>query len=106
MSEKGNGYINYTKEKGPVVANNELGGDRIYFQSAAEDSKGNLWLQTYRGGIWKYDHKKLTHYSVKDGSDIANVIALYQDNKGGLWLGTNGSGVYKFNGVEFVEFKP
>lgn len=106
VSEKGKGFINYTKENGPTVTNNDLGGDRMYFQSAAEDSKGNLWFQTYRGGIWEYDREHLTHYPIKDGKEIANVIALYQDNNGVLWLGTNGSGVYKFDGKEFVKFKP
>lgn len=105
VSEKGKGFINYTKEKGFDIENDDLGGDRIYFQSVAEDNNGNLWLQTYRGGIWRYDGKEAYKYPVKNGAKEVNVIAMYQDRQGGLWLGTQESGVYKFNGKDFVKFK-
>lgn len=103
--EKGQDFINYTKEKSLSVSNDALGGDRIYYQSIVEDAKGDVWMQTYQGGIWRFDGKKLIQYPVTDGKETAKVIAMYNDNSGGLWLGTNGSGVYKFNGKSFEKYK-
>ncbi len=62
-------------------------------------------MQTYQGGIWRFDGKTLIQYPVTDGTETAKVIAMYKDNSGGLWLGTNGSGVYKFNGKSFEKYK-
>lgn len=105
-SPKGKGFINYTREKGIDITSSLLSKDRIYFQSVAEDSNGDLWMQTYREGILRYDGKKVTRYPVKDGANDAKVISMYKDRRGGLWLGTDGSGVYKFNGKAFEKFRP
>jgi len=101
----GNINIKYRREKGIDISNDPLGDDRMYFQSAAEDSTGSLWLQTYIGGIWRYDGKTVQHYPVKDGNADAKVIRMYQDRNGGLWLATDGAGVYKFNEGQFEKFK-
>lgn len=105
-AEQSPGYVHYTRKPGFDFSDDALGGDRLYFQSAAEDAAGNLWLQTYMGGIWKYDGRGLTQYPVLDGKVPAKVVSLFQDRKGGLWLGTDGSGVYRYDGKGFVRFEP
>jgi ligand-binding sensor domain-containing protein len=100
---KGKGFVNYTTEKGIDVAKGLLSNDRLYFQSIVEDSLGDLWMQTYQEGIWRYDGNKTTRYFFHEDATV-KVISMYQDKRGGLWLGTDGSGVYKFNGKTFEQF--
>jgi ligand-binding sensor domain-containing protein len=105
--ELGKGYLNYTRETGiENISNGNLGGDRIYFQSIAQDTKGDLWMQTYQGGIWRYDGKTITNYPVKQGTEDVKVLTMYQDRQGGLWLATQERGIYKFDGTEFKPFQP
>lgn len=102
----GKGNINYTREEGIDFSNTLLSSDRLYFQSVVEDSMGDIWMQTYQEGIWRYDGRKVTYYPVKDATKNIKVISMYKDKNGGLWLGTDGTGVYKFNGETFEVFRP
>jgi len=76
-----------------------------YFNSGLKDDKGNLWMTTYGGTVWKYDGDKLTNQSVKYGNEEALLISIYQDRKGQLWLGSNNAGVYKYKGENFEKFE-
>ena len=104
--ENGNVLVKYDKEKGIDNLKATDGGDRTYFMSAVEDNDGDLWLCTYKQGVWRYDGESTTHYSVKDGAKEIMLFCIYKDNQGGLWLGTHENGAYKFNGQTFERFKP
>ncbi len=75
------------------------------YLSTVRDNNNNLWFVTYRSGVWKYDGKKIKHYSVQDNSKDITLFSIYKDNKGDLWLGTHENGAYKFNGTTFEKFK-
>jgi ligand-binding sensor domain-containing protein len=102
----GNGLISYKQEKGIGDLKVLIGEDFFYFPSIVEDNKGDLWMATYGGGVWRYDGKNITNYPVKDGSKDAWMVSIYKDNRGDLWLGTNDAGAYKFNGKTFDKFRP
>lgn len=105
IEENGNIMMKYQKEKG-IEGIQSKDGNHIYFLSIAEDKDGNLWMLTYKDGVWKYDGKKVTHYPVKaNGKDIT-LFSIYKDHKNDLWLGTHENGAYKFNGTFFESFKP
>jgi len=74
--------------------------------SIAKDNNNELWIATYRDGVWLYDGKNISHYSVKDGSKDITLFYIYKDNNGNLWLGTHEAGAYKFNGKTFEKFRP
>tara|TARA_B100000497_G_C7689313_1_gene418616 strand:+ start:1480 stop:2604 length:1125 start_codon:yes stop_codon:yes gene_type:complete len=97
--------INYKREKGIDNLKSPEGKNLIYFMSAIEDNKGDLWMVTYEQGVWRYDGKSITHYSVKDGSKDLTLFSIYKDKQGDLWLGTQEAGAYKFNGNTFEKFK-
>ncbi len=97
--------INYQREKGIVNLKAPEGKDKIYFMSVVEDDQGNMWMVTYSQGVWKYDGKTITHFSVKDGSEDITLFSIYKDKNGGLWLGTHEAGVYQFNGESFEKFR-
>jgi ligand-binding sensor domain-containing protein len=96
----------YNREKSIGSLDGKKDGNLNEYLSVARDANGALWFATYRDGIWRYDGKKITHYSAKDGTKDITVFSIYKDNFGKMWLGTHENGVYKFNGPTFERFKP
>jgi len=96
----------YEKITGIDKSNELLQNKLPYFNSGLSDSKGDLWMTTYGGGVWMYDGETLINFPVKKGDDEVLLISIYKDNSGVLWLGTDNDGVYKFNGESFEKFLP
>jgi ligand-binding sensor domain-containing protein len=96
--------VGYQKLEG-VNQSNGYFQERIpYFNSGLSDDKGDLWMTTYTGGVWKYDGDTLSNFSVMDGETEVLLISIYQDKEGVLWLGTDNAGVYRFNGESFERY--
>ncbi len=104
--EEGKSLINYKREKGIDLSETQNGGEAIYYQFITEDNHRDLWMSTYRSGVWKYDGVNMTHYPVRDGAEDIKIVSIYRDNHGDLWLGTQELGAYKFNGKTFEKFRP
>jgi ligand-binding sensor domain-containing protein len=98
--------LQYQKVKGIGNAKIFNGDAYIYYSYIVEDQQGNVWLTTWDKGVYKYDGKTITNYTVKDGTKDVNLVSMYQDKQGGLWLGTPENGTFKFNGHTFERFKP
>lgn len=98
--------VKYNRQKGIEGIKRADADDYVYFMSAVNDKNGGLWMATYNQGVWHYDGKKATQYSVKDGAKTATLYSVYKDKKGMLWLGSHEAGVYRFDGKTFVQFKP
>jgi ligand-binding sensor domain-containing protein len=96
----------YSREKSIGSLDGKKDGDLNEYLSIAKDNNNELWIATYRDGVWHYDGKKVTHYEVKDGAKDITLFSIYKDNYGDLWLGTPENGAYKFNGRAFERFKP
>jgi len=125
IAEDGNGDFWFnTKYRYSVYDNTTLNSDTFYrrqesigsldgkkdggineYLSIVKDSNNNLWIATYRNGVWKYDGTKVTHYPVQQNSKDITIYSICKDNNGQLWLGTNENGAYKFNGTTFEKFK-
>lgn len=75
-------------------------GNRV--GSIVEDSNNNLWFGTH-SGVYKYDGKTFTNYSVNDGLLDNMVSNILIDKSGNIWAGTWG-GVCKFDGDHFIHF--
>lgn len=105
-TEQGRTLVNYNREKGIDNLKAPDGEDLIYFMSAIEDKKGELWMVSYKNGVWRYDGQSIAHSSVKDGAKDITLFSIYKDNHGDLWLGTHDAGAYKFNGKTFENFRP
>lgn len=117
----GNVWLSNFKSKYKVTSENVLGYEKLkaidpshelldgylpHFNAGLVDNNANLWMTTYGGGAWSYDGEKLVNYPVKEGTEEALLITIYEDNQGVLWLGANNLGVYKFNGSSFEKFEP
>ncbi|MBA6154789.1 two-component regulator propeller domain-containing protein [Gelidibacter maritimus] len=65
----------------------------FYIQSIEEDNRGNMWIGTYKNGLWLYDSKnnefsKIQVLNAKNqkASDVRNI---FKDSKGRIWVGSN-----------------
>jgi ligand-binding sensor domain-containing protein len=81
--------INYNWEKSIEKLREPDGKGKIYFMSSIEDANGDLWMATYNKGVWRYDGKNTTHYSVGDGATEITLFSIYRDKQGNIWLGTH-----------------
>ncbi len=76
--------------------------DRVW--TIAEDLSGNIWFGTVEEGVWRYDGKNMTNFTVKDGLSSNTIWSIFVDNAGILWFGTEEGGVCKYDGNVFVNF--
>lgn len=104
IKENNKVLIKYERKEGIEGIISTSGNDAVYFMSAINDNKGNLWFATYSQGVWCYDGESAKQYIVKDGDKNTTLYSIYKDNKGEIWLGTHEAGTYKFNGESFEKF--
>ena len=103
IATMGNGIWRYTpttgKFKSYVSTHPSKDGLRSNSISAfMEDSHGNIWVSTDRGGISRYNKAGDTFvtYGIREGLPDDVVYNILEDKKGNLWFGTN-KGLVKFN---------
>jgi ligand-binding sensor domain-containing protein len=94
----------YKREKSIGSLDGKKDGNLNEYLSIVKDNDGNLWIATYRNGVWKYDGTKTIHYPIKVDTKDITIFSIYKDNNGTLWLGTHENGVLRFNGENFEQF--
>lgn len=80
-------------------ASNSVNANANYFNCITEDSKGNIWVGLYYGGLAAYHLKSDkfdTHYTTKDGLSNNNVVGIIEDKQKQLWISTS-NGLCKFD---------
>ncbi|MEW6324687.1 MAG: two-component regulator propeller domain-containing protein [Nitrospirota bacterium] len=75
-----------------------------YISSSLFDQDGRLWVGTLGGGLSRYDGRRWTSYTTKQGLSGNVVYALAADQQGRLWIGTDG-GVSRFDFQTFTNFR-
>lgn len=72
--------------------------------SFMEDKAGNMWFGTDGFGVYKYDGKKFTAFTQKDGLCDNVVSCMLEDSKGNIWIGSRNGGVSRYDGKSFENF--
>lgn len=81
--------------------NKSLGANAVY--ALCKDSKGNLWIGSWNGGVNRYNYKNETFIRYKNqpanptSLSKNNVFSIFEDQFGNLWVGTVGGGLNKFD---------
>jgi ligand-binding sensor domain-containing protein len=74
-------------------------GSNVYANTRCglQDKAGNLWFGTLREGVYRYDGKSFTQFTVKDGLSHNSVYSILEDRTGFIWIGTD-SGLCRYDG--------
>lgn len=54
-----------------------------------QDKAGNLWFGTTGDGVYRFDGKNFTQYTMSDGLTSNTVWSILQDKQGQIWFGTD-----------------
>jgi len=71
------------------LSNIKVGYNPNYIVALELDAEGNIWAGTWGGGLSKFDGKKWTTYTVKEGLPGNHIFMLRMGKNGRLWIGTN-----------------
>jgi ligand-binding sensor domain-containing protein/serine phosphatase RsbU (regulator of sigma subunit) len=83
-------------------------------QSIEEDLDNNLWLSTFRRGVYKlenpetgYDYKEFVHYDKNNGLPSNFTKEVFEDREGNIWIATYGEGLATLlsEAFEFFSYK-
>ena len=68
------------------------------FRTLCLDDDGNLWVGTYKNGVFVYNDKlkSFTHLNSKEGLSHPEVLEIIKEKNGDIWVGT-GDGVNIWN---------
>lgn len=75
--------------------------DYNVFLSSYQDSEGNLWFGTQRGGLYRARKQIVTTFSRNEGLTETNVYPIYEDADGTLLVGTT-RGLFRFQNGSFA----
>jgi ligand-binding sensor domain-containing protein len=65
-----------------------------------QDKAGNLWFGSTGEGVYRFDGKTFTQFTVKDGLNNNTVWAMLEDRSGNIWIGTL-DGICRYDGNKF-----
>lgn len=74
-----------------------------YIREVFQDREGNYWFGTNGDGVVRYDGKRLTYLSLKQGFGGTAVRGILQDDAGAMWFATNG-GVSRYANDTFTNY--
>jgi ligand-binding sensor domain-containing protein len=66
-----------------------------------QDKAGNLWFGTAAEGVYRFDGKLFTQFTVKDGLNCNSVRSILEDKKGNIWFGTR-DGLCRYDGKDII----
>jgi len=67
-----------------------------------QDKNGNIWFGTAGEGVYKYDGKLFTQFTVNEGLNSNYVWSILEDNTGLIWFGTS-EGICRFDGKKIIR---
>ncbi|MBL7719493.1 MAG: hypothetical protein JNL72_11695 [Flavipsychrobacter sp.] len=86
----------------PYMANNKPVNFQAPYRSITEDTKGNIWLGAYAGGVLRVSGQTIQYYNKQTGLSDNITSKLFTDAEGNVWIGTDGQGLFRFSGAPFT----
>lgn len=108
-------FTDFTEGVGAIlIPENQTGNSclmgKVGFGPMLEDKTGNIWFvgKMIRfggdGGIWRYDGKSCTNYSVPQGFGDEGIWSMVEDAEGNIWVGTSNTSLFRFDGKCFTRY--
>lgn len=69
-----------------------------------EDSRNNIWIGYYGGGVSQFDGIEFRHFTEKEGLFNNYVWTIYEDSEQNIWFGHYSGGVTKYDGKTFTHY--
>lgn len=66
-----------------------------------QDSKNHWWFATWGDGLYRYDGKRIVHFTTKHGLSHKRTDQIVEDSTGDMYFNTS-SGINRFDGNNFV----
>ena len=67
-----------------------------------QDMHGNIWFGTTAQGVYKYDGKLFTQFTIKDGLNSDCIWSIMEDKTGTIWFGTS-NGICRSDGNKIIS---
>lgn len=67
-----------------------------------QDKKGNLWFGSGSEGVYVYDGKLFSQFTMKDGLSSNCVFSILEDNSRNIWIGTS-NGICRYDGKKIIS---
>ncbi len=67
-----------------------------------QDKQGNIWFGTTGEGVYRFDGKLFTQFTMKDGLSSNCVWSILEDKTGNIWFGTS-NGICRSYGNKIVN---
>jgi signal transduction histidine kinase/ligand-binding sensor domain-containing protein len=83
-------------------ANN--GFERRDVRALAEDQRGNIWIGTGNGVLYRFANGAFTAFKPDDGLETQAIWALLPEADGTLWVGTFRGGLLRFKDGKFTRY--
>src|SRR5688572_9684445 len=77
-------------------------GDNVH--CSLQDRAGNFWFGTTGYGVYKYDGKSFTRFTVSNDLNSNMVYCMLEAKDGKIWIGTE-AGAYLYDGKTFSEIQ-
>ncbi|SFH03913.1 hybrid sensor histidine kinase/response regulator transcription factor [Pedobacter insulae] len=99
------GLYRYIKSEQKLVkfdlpkGSNSVSNNSNYINCIQEDSRGNIWIGLYYGGLTHFNSQTnsfSTIYTTREGLSNNNVLGILEDTKQFLWISTS-NGLNKFD---------
>lgn len=85
----------------PKLINTQSSNQNSSVVCGLQDKTGKLWFGTYGEGVYRYDGKLFTQFTMQDGLNHNNVWCICEDKTGNIWLGTS-DGICRYDGNKFT----
>jgi ligand-binding sensor domain-containing protein len=90
------------KEKEHPKLIKDIGNGNLSY--ALQDKSGNIWFGTSDNGLYKYDGKSFSQFTVTNGLNSNDVYCLLEDKDGKIWIGTK-AGPCLYDGKTFTKIQ-
>ncbi len=97
-----NAQVNTNSNIQPKLIKTQGSGQSDNIHCGLQDKAGNLWFGTTGEGVYRYDGKLFTHFTIKDRLSSNTIWSILEDKAGNIWFGTN-NGVCRYNGKSITS---